>query len=136
MFAFVLLTGAVLLLPRPASPPRGCTSLSAVEADTTISMYTTEPSPLLHARSTVGPRYPIALRDQRVPGDVRATFVVDTLGRVIRGSSGILEESDRAFGQSVCDFLRVAEFEPIVVAGKRLTVRVVGVRFLFRTNGG
>jgi len=54
----------------------------------------------------------------------------------MRGSAGILEESDPAFGQSVCEFLRSAEFEPVVLEGKRVSVRIVGMRFLFRTRGG
>ncbi len=137
MFGFVhFLTGSLLLFPSPTISPRACTKLSAMAADTTIDVTATGPSQFLHQRSDGGPRYPIDLRNQRVWGDVRASFVVDTLGRIIRGSTGILEESHHAFGQSVCEFLRNAEFDPIVLDGKRVTVRVVGMRFRFTTSGG
>ena len=136
MFRLVLLTSGVLVFTPPEVSPRPCTSLSVVEVDTTVDVSATGPSRLLHQRSSGGPRYPIDLRNQRVQGEVRASFVVDTLGRVARGSSGILEESHHAFGQSVCEFLRNAEFEPVVVGGKRVSVRFVGMRFMFTTSGG
>ena len=135
MFLYILLTSSVLGFARPAVSPRPCTRLSVIEVDTTVDVTTTGASRLLHQRSFDGPRYPIDLRNQRVQGDVRASFVVDTLGRVVRESSGILEESHPAFGQSVCEFLRNAAFEPVVVEGKRVSVRVVGMRFQFKTRG-
>lgn len=136
MFRFVLLAGSMLLVSPPAASPRACTRLAVVEVDTTVDVIATGRQQLLHQRSRGGPRYPIDLRNQRVQGDVRAVFVVDTLGRVVRGSSGILEESHPAFGQSVCEYLRNAEFDPVVIAGKRVSVRLVGMRFLFSTRGG
>ena len=136
MFRFVLLTSSVLVFAPPSVSPRPCTRLSAIEVDTTIDVTATGPSRLLQQRSSGGPRYPTDLRNQRVQGDVRASFVVDTLGRVVHGSSGILEESHPAFGQSVCEFLRNAAFEPVVVGGKRVAVRFVGMRFMFSTSGG
>lgn len=136
MFRFVHFMSSVLLFSPPVASPRACTRLAVVEADTTVDATATNPTHLLHQRSAGGPRYPIDLRDQRVQGDVRATYVVDTLGRVVRGSAGILEESHPAFGQAVCAHLSTVAFDPVVIAGKRVSVRVVGARFLFSTSGG
>ena len=137
MFRFVLLASGMLPFSPPGAAPRACSSrLAVVEVDTTVDAATMNPSQFLRPRSAGGPRYPTDLRDQRVQGDVRATFVVDTLGRVVRGSSGILEESHPAFGQAVCTFLNTAAFAPVVIDGKRVAVRIVGMRFAFSTRGG
>jgi hypothetical protein len=136
MFGFVLfLTASLQWFPPTPDSLRACTTLAAVEADTTVDVTPTGPSPLLHQRSFGGPRYPTDLRNRHVEGDVRASFVVDTLGRVLRGTTGILDESHHAFGESVCEYLRSAEFAPIVLGGRRVSVRFVGMGFHFRTRG-
>ena len=75
--------------------------------------------------SRSGPRYPSQMRNQSVEGSARASFVVDTTGRVPLGTAIITAESDRAFGDAVCTWLAgPARFEPLEVGGRRYAVRM------------
>lgn len=112
----------------PASRP--CRTLVAVGADTTVDWTSARDRVLLQGIRVPGPDYPPDLR--RVGhGEVVATFVVDTTGRVVRKSAEIIAESDIGFGRSVCEFLNRAKFEPAIVNGRKLSVRVLAAPFKF-----
>lgn len=66
------------------------------------------------------PRYPSMLQSAGVEGDVRAQFVVDTLGRVERGSIRVLETTHDLFGASVRDALLRARFTPAEAGGRKV----------------
>lgn len=134
MLLVALLTSGVWLMQPPAKDSRACTRLEEVASDTTFYIVPRAQSPL-RPRKGPGPQYPTALRDHRVQGEVIMTFVVDTLGRVVPESAGIIEQAHPDFGRSVCEYLRRATFEPFAAAGKRMSVRVVGQKFLFSTRG-
>lgn len=103
---------------------RPCDAPRAVAADTVIRVGSGWPDGLLRRVAGDGPRFPAALRDRNVSGIVRATFVVDTTGRVAPGSARIVLETERAFGDAVCASLAGVQFTPAVVAGRRLAVRI------------
>ena len=66
------------------------------------------------------PRYPSLLQNAGVEGDVRAQFVVDTLGRVEQGSVRILESTHDSFAQAVRDALFRARFVPAEAGGRKV----------------
>jgi TonB family protein len=103
-----------------------------VVPDTTIDASNGGARGVLQLRVRYGPAYPVPQRNAGQEGQVRVSFVIDTLGRVVRGTAEITEESARAFGQSVCVFLRSAKYAPIVLAGRPRTVWIVNQNFGFR----
>lgn len=121
---------------RPVDPPRPCVGASAVlpAVDTTIDVGGGKPPTWLRPVVSGGPRYPIEQRNARMQGEVRTSFSVDTTGKIIQGTAEVVAESHRAFGQSVCEFLRSARFAPVVLDGQPRIVRVTNQRFLFETR--
>ena len=69
---------------------------------------------------TATPRYPSMLQSAGVDGDVRAQFVVDTLGRVEQGSFKVLQSSHDLFAAAVRDALGRARFKPAEAGGHRV----------------
>ena len=118
--------------PPDARGPRPCGGLIDVKADT--SMPADGPFAKAHLRwlGGKGPRYPVSLRNAREDGEVVATYVVDTLGHVMRNTAQITAESDRAFGQAVCTFLASATVVPVTIDSRKRTVRVLDAHFKFR----
>lgn len=76
------------------------------------------------------PRYPLALERAGVSGDVTAQFVVDTAGRVERGSIAILHASHTEFANAVRERLSALRFAPARAQG-RLVRQLVEQRFAF-----
>jgi protein TonB len=76
--------------------------------------------PILAIPGTTTPRYPSMLQSAGVEGDVRAQFVVDTLGRVERGSVRILEASNDQFAAAVRDALTRARFKAAEAGGRKV----------------
>jgi outer membrane biosynthesis protein TonB len=65
-------------------------------------------------------------------GSVEVRFVVDSSGRVLKGTVVILSESDRGFGRSVCQFLeQQGRFEVRPIDGKKGRVEVRRASFAF-----
>ena len=69
---------------------------------------------------TASPRYPSMLQSAGIEGDVRAQFVVDTLGRVEPGTVRILESTHESFSQAVRDALARARFVPAEARGRKV----------------
>jgi protein TonB len=81
------------------------------------------------------PRYPDMLRQAGVEGDVRAQFVVDTLGRVEPGSVRVLEATHDQFAAAVRTALSSrARFKPAEAGGHRVR-QLVEQTFTFRLDG-
>ena len=126
----------VLALVQPlgpsAQPPRACRGNVVVQADTTVARLDAATESLLQwTLSSGGPEYPAELRSARQEGEVMARFVVDTTGRVVIGTATIITESHRGFGQSVCQFLARARFQPVPVGGRKRSVAVTAAPFRF-----
>jgi periplasmic protein TonB len=66
------------------------------------------------------PRYPSMLQSAGVDGNVRAQFVVDTLGRVEQGSFRALDSTHDLFTASVREALARARFTPAEVGGRKV----------------
>ena len=66
------------------------------------------------------PRYPSMLQSAGVEGDVRAQFVVDTLGRVEPGSVRVLETTHDLFASAVRDALSRARFKTAQAGGHKV----------------
>ena len=66
------------------------------------------------------PRYPEALREAGIEGEVTLEFVVDTAGRVEDGSIRVLSSAADAFVVSVRDALAGTRYHPALVAGQRV----------------
>ena len=69
---------------------------------------------------TATPRYPSMLQSAGVDGQVRAQFVVDTLGKVEQGSFRALESTHDLFTASVREALARARFTPAEVGGRKV----------------
>ena len=69
---------------------------------------------------TAAPRYPSMLQSAGLEGDVRAQFVVDTLGRVEQGSFHALESSHDLFTAAVREALSRARFKPAEAGGRKV----------------
>ena len=88
-------------------------------SDQPLSAHVVEKA-ILAIPGTSTPRYPSMLQSAGVEGDVRAQFVVDTLGRVEPGSVKILETTHDLFGAAVRDALMRARFAPAEAGGRKV----------------
>lgn len=120
--------------PQDPRIPRPCVGLIDAKADTTTLADAPFAKAQLRPLGGKGPRYPASLRNAREEGDAVATYVVDTLGHVMRNTAQITAESDRAFGESVCTFLASAKFVPVTIDGRKWTMRVLDQHFKFRLD--
>ncbi len=77
------------------------------------------------------PRYPEPLRSQRLEGSVRASYIVDTLGRVEPASFKAREATHPLFEQAVRSALMSQRFRPAQWNGKRVR-QLVEQQFVFR----
>lgn len=71
-------------------------------------------------RNAATPRYPSMLASAGIEGVVLARFVVDTLGRVERGSIELSSDSHELFARSVREALERMRFEPAKVRGRKV----------------
>lgn len=76
--------------------------------------------PIVLLPGTGAPRYPTTLQSAGVEGDVHARFVVDTLGRVEKGSIEIVESTHDLFAAAVRDALARARFKAAEAGGHRV----------------
>ena len=79
-------------------------------------------------------RYPRDLHKQKVQGEVRANFVVDSTGAVVPESVRIVSSTHRDFSQAVIDHLRVLRFEPALRDGRPVCALMHGWPFRFRLD--
>jgi protein TonB len=82
---------------------------------------------------TATPRYPSMLQSAGLEGDVRAQFVVDTLGRVQQGSFRVLQTSHDLFAAAVREAMSRARFTPAEVGGRKVR-QLVEQSFTFRIS--
>jgi outer membrane biosynthesis protein TonB len=130
------LVALLLTVPSPNTPgkPRACRDSVSVVSDGSVERVGPPGSDSLvrWLPRSRGPEFPRALLSLR-QGSVMARFVVDTSGRVIKGTAVILSESDRGFGRSVCQFLeQQARFDVRPVDGKKSRIEVRSAQFLFQ----
>lgn len=90
-----------------------------------------QPTELL---GTVTPRYPEAFRRSGIAGTVTLRYVVDSVGRVERGSFQVVEATDSAFALAARDALAGARFRP-ARAGGRPVRQLVHQRIVFALGG-
>ena len=76
------------------------------------------------------PKYPQELLDAHVEGEVTVRFVIDTTGRVLRGSLKILKSSHPGFTASVLETVPTMTFIPARI-GKRKVRQIVVQPFQF-----
>jgi outer membrane biosynthesis protein TonB len=129
---------AVLLLAIPSSnapgEPRACRDSVSVVSDASVERVGPPGSDSLvrWLPRSRGPEFPRELRSLH-QGSVLARFVVDTSGRVIKGTAVIISESDRGFGRSVCQFLEnQARFNVRPVEGQKARIEVRNASFRFQ----
>jgi TonB family protein len=102
---------------------------NAVRESTILTERTVdEPVELLPHQAP--PRYPPQLERAGVGGDVLVQFVVDTSGRVERGSVAILQSSHDEFASAVQQRLAALRFVPARARG-RVVRQLVEQRFTF-----
>ncbi len=94
--------------------------LSADVVDVQVTPYANAPTP----------RYPESLRGAGVEGDVTLEFVVDTSGRVERGSVRTISSTAEAFVVSVSDALAATRYHPALVGGRHVR-QLVRQQFVF-----
>jgi TonB family protein len=83
---------------------------------------------------SVGPRYPEALRAQKVSGTVLAQFVVNTDGIPEMSTFKAVRSPDEAFTASVRDALGSMRFKPALIGGKAVR-QLVQAPFAFMLDG-
>jgi len=86
--------------------------------------------PVRQQVGSVRPRYPQALKKERVEGEVQAQFVVDTLGLIDTSTVKILTASHPLFADAVRQVLPELQFVPAEIHGHKVKQRVAQ-RFLF-----
>jgi TonB family protein len=79
---------------------------------------------------TVMPRYPQALKESGLTGEVIARFAVDTLGRIDPCTFRILESTHKQFSRAVESVLADIRFTPATIRGQKVR-QVVEHRFTF-----
>ncbi|HZS62735.1 MAG TPA: TonB family protein [Gemmatimonadaceae bacterium] len=94
--------------------------LSADVVDVQVTPYANAPTP----------RYPESLRGAGVEGEVTLEFVVDTSGRVERGSVRTISSTAEAFVVSVSDALAATRYHPALVGGCHVR-QLVRQQFVF-----
>ena len=82
--------------------------------DLTTVIGAPDAAPILRSKSPKTPRF--ALQDF-YRGRVVVAFVVDTRGRVERGTAVVLESSDPRLSAWACDNVPMLRFQPAVLAG-------------------
>ena len=129
---------AVLLIaiPSPNTPgkSRACRDSVSVVSDASVERVGPPGGDSLVSwlPGSRGPEFPRELLSLR-QGSVMARFVVDTSGRVIKGTAVIISESDRGFGRSVCQFLESqARFDVRLVEGQKARIEVRKHPFRFQ----
>jgi TonB family protein len=74
--------------------------------------------PVIPLADNARPEYPRALRASAVEGEVRARFVVDTIGRVEPSSISIMQATHALFAESVRVWLLRTRYLPAEAAGR------------------
>ena len=80
------------------------------------------------------PRYPDALRSVSVTGEVMVQYIVDTRGRVERGSIRILSSTHKLFADAVRAALMEMRFRPAEAGGQPVR-QLVEQPFVFKLDG-
>ena len=73
----------------------------------------------LKARSPV-PKHPKSMFRDGYRASALVSFVVDTTGRVVPGTSSVIEASDDTYRQWACDAVKELRFEPAQRAGQHV----------------
>lgn len=132
-------------VPAPALPAeiggaegRSCDGVLAARADTAVDSKDALLASVQPINGRLTPVYPTELRSSGTSGRVIASFVIDTLGRVPPGGAWIQQETQRSFGEAVCTHLKRLRFAPLIVDGRRRSVRVLNwpTSFYIVRSGG
>jgi protein TonB len=113
----------VSIAPSRTGPPNGGTREPLAES--------VVDKPIVAIPGTTTPRYPSSLQTAGLEGDVRTQFIVDTLGRVERGSVRVLDSTHELFSSAVRDALARARFKP-AEAGGHVVRQLAEQTFTFR----
>ena len=111
--------GEVPFGPAPALVPD--TAFSVLEVDEMVERY----------EGSAAPVYPRDLIATKTEGQVEATYVVDTVGRVDTTTIQVLQSDDPRFTESVLNALGEMRFRPAKRAGKPVR-QLVQQRFRFQ----
>ena len=84
---------------------------------------------------TANIRYPPELYRKKVPGEVRANFVVDSTGAVAPGSVRIVSSTHPDFTEAVIKHLHALRFEPALRDRRPVCALMHGWPFRFRFDG-
>lgn len=112
-----ILEEAIRSVPRdslPTGPAREPTSGTAIMTEAMVER------PVQGLPGNVTPRYPTILQSAGVEGTVYAQFVVDTTGRVERGTIRFVSTSHALFEQAVREALGRARYAPAEVGRTRV----------------
>jgi TonB family protein len=76
------------------------------------------------------PRYPKSMFRDGYRATALVSFVVDTTGRVVPGTSSVIEASDDVYRQWACDTVKELRFEPAQKSGQHV-VALTAQPFIF-----
>ena len=88
---------------------------------------------IVEVTRAAAPRFPEALRNSGIEGEVHVRYIVGTNGRVEPGSIRIVDSPHRLFGESVQTALLEARYRPAEVGGRSVR-QLVAQSFSFRIS--
>jgi TonB family protein len=118
----------VLVRLRTAELDSAQRKLPAVPYKTYFEFQVDKPATILPGSRA--PKYPSALRQAKVGGQVEVQFVVDTSGRIVPGTVKVTNATDPRFEASVRKALPTIRFSPAEVHGRR-SKQLVQLPFTF-----
>ncbi|MGQ0641778.1 MAG: TonB family protein [Gemmatimonadaceae bacterium] len=113
---------------------RDCEGRPTPLIDTVSAAFASDDPSAPRVRNSQNARYPADLRRSRIAGRVVVNYTVDAEGAVVRGSIAVLFATRPAFRVAVCTALGKTRYEPLIVAGKRQSFRIVQRIFDFRVR--
>jgi TonB family protein len=117
--------------PKPTDAALAASRVRAmVAASTAYPAESVDSQAVLHEAS-FAPQYPELLVEERITGNVRVEFVVDSTGRILWDTYSVIATTDARFNGSVRDALLHSRFTPAVRAG-RPVAQVVQVPVIFQ----
>ena len=90
--------------------------------------------PVVTERRSAVPRYPASLQGTGVGGCTLVQFIIDTTGRVDRGTLRLLSYSHREFVEAVWEAVPGMRFTPAEVGGEKV-IQLVEREFTFTPRG-
>jgi outer membrane biosynthesis protein TonB len=117
----------LLVFSSPAAHAQQSTAACGTEIADSGTPSVVRPKPI----SAAVPKFPIALRNQGVRGEVRLRLLIGCDGAVDTASTSVVTYSDRGFVKSAITAANTSKFTPATIDGRPVPYRLeTSVRYL------